>query len=183
MPTGGERRRPGARVCSPVEPSAASLSWLAAHAIGQHLRPAILRRLDLEPDQPLGGESLPNLFADRLLVPTRWLSTLGREAGWDLLDLESKFRPAGHEAIAWRMLDLAEPIAITIVDNDRVTRRRSNAFRVGKALSDPEERCRQMVHRYSRPHALHEGGWRVQGWPIHEVDWKREILRSEYHEE
>ena len=176
-------KRGRAGVVAKVEESARSRAWLEAHAIGQHLRPAVLRRLDLEPDQPLGGESIPNLFADRLLVPTRWLSTLGRELGWDLLELEPKFRPAGHEAVAWRMLDLAEPIAISIVDDGRVTRRRSNAFRVGKVLSDPEERCRQTVNRYSRPHVLHEGGWRVQVWPIYEMDGKREILRSQYQEE
>ena len=116
-------------------------------------------------------------------MPTRWLSTLGREVGWDLLDLGPKFHPAGLEAVAWRMLDLAEPVAITVVDDDRVTRRRSNSFRVSKALSDPEERCRQLMNRYGRPHALREGGWAVQGWPIHGDDRKREILRSQYQDE
>ena len=23
-----------------------------------------------------------------------------------------------------------------------------------------------------------EGGWTVHGWPVHQTDWKREILRS-----
>ena len=174
-------KRGRASVVAKGEETAASKAWLAAHAIGLHLRPDLLRRLDLDPDQPqaLGGESLPNLFADRLLVPTRWLSSLGREYGWDLLELERRLRPAGHELIAWRMLDLAEPVAITVVDNGRVTRRRSNAFRVSKVLSGPEERCRLIVNRYSRPHALREEGWQVQGWPLHEGDWKREILRSQ----
>jgi len=107
-------KRGRAGVVAKGEETAASKAWIAAHAIGQHLRPDLLRRLDLDPDQPqaLGGESLPNLFADRLLVPTRWLSSLGREYGWDLLELERRLRPAGHELIAWRMLDLAEPVAI-----------------------------------------------------------------------
>jgi hypothetical protein len=174
-------KRGRAGVVAKAEETAASKAWLAAHAIGQHLRPDLLRRLDLDPDRPqaLGGESLPNLFADRLLVPTRWLSTLGRECGWDLLELERRLRPAGHELIAWGMLDLEEPVAITVVDNGRVTRRRSNSFRISKVLSGPEERCRQMVNRTSRPHDLREEGWQVQGWPLHEVDWKREILRSQ----
>jgi hypothetical protein len=25
---------------------------------------------------------------------------------------------------------------------------------------------------------VQEGSWTVQGWPIHQDDWKREILRS-----
>ena len=174
-------KRGRAGVVAKGEETAASKAWIAAHAIGQRLRPDLLRRLDLDPDRPqaLGGESLPNLFADRLLVPTRWLSSLGREYGWDLLELERRLRPAGHELIAWRMLDLAEPAAITVVDNGRVTRRRSNAFRISKVLSGPEECCRLMVNRSGAPHDLREEGWRVQGWPLHEGDRKREILRSQ----
>ena len=178
-------KRGRAGVVAKGEESASSKAWLAAHAIGQHFRPDLVRELGLDPEQPraLSGESLPNVFADRLLVPTKWLTSLGREHGWDLVELERRFRPAGHELIAWRMLDLEEPVAITIVDNGQVTRRRSNAFRVSKVLSGPEERCRQMVNRYSRPHDLREEGWQVQGWPIHEVDWKREILRSQYQDD
>ena len=69
-------KRGRAGVVAKVEETAASKAWLAAHAIGLHLRPTILRRLDLDPDRPQAlAASLPNLFADRLLVPTRWLST------------------------------------------------------------------------------------------------------------
>ena len=173
-------KRGRAGVIAKVAETAASRAWLAAHAIGQHLRPDLLRRLDLDSDHPQAlGMSLPNLFADRLLVPTHWLTALGRECGWDLLELERRLRPAGFELIAWRMLDLAEPVAITFVGDGRVTRRRSNAFRVGKTLSAPEERCRQVVHRDGTPHELREEGWTVQGWPLHEGESKREILRSQ----
>ena len=173
-------KRGRAGVIAKVAESASSKAWLAAHAIGQHLRPDLLRRLDLDPEQPQAlGLSLPNLFADRLLVPTSWLSTLGRECRWDLLELERQLRPAGHELIAWRMLDLTEPVAITLVADGRVTRRRSNAFRVGKALSAPEERCRRAVQDDGEPHELREGGWAVQGWPVGD----RLILRSQHQED
>ena len=168
-------KRGRAGVVAKVAETDASKAWLAAHAIGQHLRPDLLRQLDLDHSQGL-AISVPNLFADRLLVPTNWLSTLGRECGWDLLELERRLRPAGYELIAWRMLDLAEPVAITIVHDGRVTRRRSNAFRVGKALSAPEERCRQAVQQEGKPHELRAEGWTVQGWPVGE----RVILRSQH---
>jgi hypothetical protein len=34
------------------------------------------------------------------------------------------------------------------------------------------------VNYYSRPKMVQEEGWTVQGWPVHQTDWKREILRS-----
>ena len=77
-----------------------------------------------------------------------------------------------------RLLDLPEPCIITVIDNDHVHRRRSNAWRINRELSEPEQRCQQYVHAYSRPHRLSADGWTVQGWPIHQVDWKREVLRS-----
>jgi hypothetical protein len=119
-----------------------------------------------------------NLFAERLLVPTAWLRDEGHVCGFDLFALKDRFTTASHELIAMRMLDLEEPCIITIVDNDHVARRRSNAYRVNKELSGPEQRCLKQVQRYSRPCQIDEEGWRVRGWPIHECDWKREILRS-----
>src|SRR5262249_31691507 len=68
---------------------------------------------------------------------------------------------------------------ITILDNDQVHLRKSNACWPGRELSEPERRCQAYVHRYSRPHEISEDGWRGQGWPGHREDWKREILRSQ----
>jgi hypothetical protein len=163
-----------------AEPTEERRQWAAAHEIGIHVRDDLLRRLDLEPDQPrpMSGESLANLFADHLLVPARWLAAEARERAYDLLALKERFGSASHELIAWRLLDLEEPCIITVIDNDHVQRRRSNAWRINRALSEPERRCQGYVHQYSRPHALSAGGWTVQGWPIHSADWKRELLRS-----
>jgi Zn-dependent peptidase ImmA (M78 family) len=162
------------------EPSEERHQWTVAHEIGEHLKADLLRRLGVEPEQTraLAGESLANLFADRLLVPTRWLAAQARDCGHDLLELKERFRSASHEVIAWRLLDLAEPCIITIVDNDHVHRRRSNALRVNRELSPAEHACQQLVHQQSRPHQVRQEGWTVQGWPVHQVDWKREVLRS-----
>jgi hypothetical protein len=162
------------------EPSEERHQWTVAHEIGEHLKADLLRRLGVEPEQTraLSGESLANLFADRLLVPTRWLAAEARDCGHDLFELKERFSTASHEVIAWRLLDLDEPCIITIVDNDHVHRRRSNAWRINRDLSAPERACQQLVHQESRPHALRQDGWSVQGWPVHQVDWRREVLRS-----
>jgi hypothetical protein len=152
----------------------------AALAIAAHLKADLLSRLGIDPDggRPLLGGSLAGMFADQLLVPTTWLADEARSCGHDLLALKERFRTAGHERIAWRLLDLDEPCIITVLDNDHVSRRRSNRWRVNRDLSAPERACQQQVHRYSRPCRVRQDGWDVQGWPVHQPDWKREVLRS-----
>jgi hypothetical protein len=124
------------------------------------------------------GESLANLFAQLLLVPSAALAEQAPNCGYDLLELKRIFPTASHEVIAFRLLDLPEPCIITVIDNDHIHRRRSNAWRVRKQLSAPELKCQRHVSQHNGPHLLRERGWTVQGWPIHQTDWKREILRS-----
>ncbi len=162
------------------EPSEERHQWTVAHEIGEHLKAGLLQRLGLAPGQTraMAGESLANLFAHRLLVPTCWFAGDAAAAGYDLLELKQRYRTVSHEVLAWRLLDLPEPCVITVVDNDHVHRRRSNAWRVNRHLAPAERKCQRYVSHYSRPHAVREGGWSVQGWPVHQPDWKREILRS-----
>jgi len=61
-----------------------------------------------------------------------------------------------------RLLDLAAPCIITIVDNGHVHRRRSNAAPVRRTLEPPELLCQEYVHRFSRVHRVQEGSWTVQ---------------------
>jgi hypothetical protein len=162
------------------EPTEERRQWTVAHEIGEHLKPSLLQRLGIEPEQtrPLMGESLANLFAYRLLVPGCWFAADAPNLDYDLLQLKERYRTASHEIIAWRILDLPEPCIITILDNDHVSRRRSNAWQVRRKLEPPEQECQRYVHYYSRPRTVQEDGWTVQGWPVHQADWKREILRS-----
>ena len=126
----------------------------------------------------MAGESLANLLAYHLLVPACWFTTDAPAAGYDLLELKKRYRTASHEVIAWRFIDLPDPCIITIVDNDHISRRRSNAWPTRRQLEPAEQKCQQYVHEYSRPRLIQESGWTVQGWPVHQSDWKREILRS-----
>jgi Zn-dependent peptidase ImmA (M78 family) len=166
------------------EPREERHQWTVAHEIGEHLKVSLLQRLGVEPEQTkaMMGESLANLFAYRLLVPTCWFAADVATYAYDLLELKQRYRTSSHEVIAWRMLDLPEPCIITIVDNAHISRRRSNAWRVRRQLEPAEQECQRYVHYYSRPRTVQANGWTVQGWPVHQLDWKREILRSSVEE-
>jgi hypothetical protein len=164
------------------EPSEEQRQWDAAHALGEHFKAELLRRLGVPPEQTRGlaGGSLPNLFAGHLLAPAAWFGDEARACGYELPELKERYRTASHELLAWRLLDLPGPCVITVVDNGHVQRRRSNAWRVRRELEAPERECQRYVNHYSRPRVVRADGWTVQGWPVHRPDWKREILRSVY---
>ena len=136
------------------------------------------KQLEYSWTRALMGQSIPRLLASHLLVPTCWLRTEARDVSFDLLALKERFPTASHEILAWRLLDLPDPCIITIIDNDAIHQRRSNAWRVRKELSPVERQCQRYISKHSRAHEVREQGWTVQGWPVHQVDWKREILRS-----
>lgn len=162
------------------EPSEERHQWTVAHEIGEHLKADLLRRLDIAPTETraMAGESLANLFAHHLLVPTSWLREDAPSVEYDLLELKNRYSTASHEVLAWRLLDLPSPCIITVVDNGHIHRRRSNAWPVRKEMHPVEQECQKYVHHFSRPRIVREGGWNVQGWPVHQSDWKREVLRS-----
>ena len=163
------------------EPTGERHQWTVAHEIGEHLKPTLLERLGTPPEEAraMAGESLANLLAHHLLVPTRWFQTDAPSMSYDLLALKDRYRTASHEVLALRMLDLPEPCVISIIDNDHVYRRRSNAWQVQRRLEPPEQHCQHYVHDYGRPKLVQGEGWTVYGWPVHRMDWKREILRSQ----
>ncbi len=178
---GGPRRGRGQLALRP-EPTEEGHQWAAAHSVGEHLKAELLRRLDVPPEQgrALAGASLANLIAQRLLAPTAWLAADARACGYELPELKERYRTAGHEVLAWRLLDLPEPCVITVVDDGRVQRRRSNAWRVRRELEPPERECQRHVQRHGRAWVVRSDGWTVQGWPVPRPDGQREILRSTF---
>jgi predicted transcriptional regulator len=162
------------------EPREERHQWTVAHEIGEHLKSELLTRLGMEPAQTraMAGESLANLFAYRLLVPTCWFAEDAPAQDYDLLALKERYSTSSHEVLAWRFLDLAEPCIVTVLDNGTISRRRSNAWPITRKLAPAELKCQKYVHENSRPRRIQENGWTVQGWPVHQSDWKREILRS-----
>lgn len=182
QPQRGRAQRTGGRkqIFLRPEPTEERHQWTVAHEVGEHLKVDLLRKLGVTPEETraMAGESLANLFAYRLLVPTGWFADDAPAAAWDVVALKKRYRTASHEVVAWRLLDLPEPCIITVVDNDHVSRRRSNAWPTRKRLEPAEEECQCYIHEYSRARVVHRQGWTVQGWPVHQADWKREILRS-----
>lgn len=163
------------------EPSEERHQWTVAHEIGEHLKSALLEKVGIAPGETpaMAGESLANLFAHRLLVPTVWFADDAVSLAYELLALKHRYRTASHEVLAWRFLDLAAPCVITVVDQEEISGRRSNGWPVPeKELAEPERRCLEHVHHTGEPHLVRAENWTVQGWPIHREDWKREILRS-----
>jgi Zn-dependent peptidase ImmA (M78 family) len=154
--------------------------WTVAHEIGEHMKGELLERLGIAPNEARAmiGESLANLFAVRLLTPSCWFKDDANEHEYDLMSLKSRYATSSHEVIAMRFLDLPAPCVVTIIDNERITRRRSNAWPVRKELTPVEKECWQWVHDHSKPKLTRQDEWTVHAWPVHELEWKREILRS-----
>jgi hypothetical protein len=162
------------------EPSPERRQWFAAREIGERLRSELFERLGLptEGPRPMFGESPATLFAMRLLLPTMWFADDARSCAHDVAELQGRYAGVALDVIAWRLLDLPTPCIITVLDNGAVTRRRCNVRHVPRELAPAERECQNYVHHYSRPRVVRADGWTVQGWPVHQPDWKREVLRS-----
>src|SRR5436189_5851267 len=81
------------------EPSEERHQWTVAHEIGEHMKTELLQRLGIEPGQTraMAGESLANLFAYHLLVPTCWFAADARELDFNLLQLKKRYQTSSHE--------------------------------------------------------------------------------------
>ncbi len=174
------RKKPTSAEEVPRASTPEAQQWNAAQTIGEHFKATLLERLGFAPDEkrPMLGESLSGLFARHLLVPGVWFSADAPSCGYDLYQLKERYRTASHEVIAFRLLDLPEPCIITIVEDDKVHRRRSNAWPVKKRLEPAEVECRRCVTRNGEPHVVRSGGWTVWGWAVWQGGRNREILRS-----
>lgn len=163
------------------EPLEERHQWTVAHEIAQHFRTQLLERLHItaEEARTLTGESLNTLFSSRLLVPMRWFGDYARDTEYDLPELKEIFSTASNEVVALRFLDLSMPTIITVIDNGEIHRRKSNGLEISNTEMTPIElQCQEYVNKKGQAHVATEGDWTVQGWPIHQSDWKREILRS-----
>jgi predicted transcriptional regulator len=173
-------RKGGSALVLDPEWSEEQRQWAAARAAGERLKPELVRRLAISSDEEssLGGASLVNLFATRLLLPTAWFAADAAACGFDLLELKRRFATASHEMLAWRMLDLPTPCVVTIIDDGKVARRRSSGGRVPRTLNLAELECVELVLADDRPHLIRSGAWTVQGWPVPREYGRRVILRS-----
>jgi len=159
--------------------------WAVAHEIGESVAFRVFERLGVSFDESLATarEQVANRLANALLLPRRWFAADGLDHDWDLLELKQRYNTASHELIARRMLDMRPPIVITVCDLGRVHWRRSNATVRPPSMLEEERDIWQVVRctGFAASDTLdgETGLERVRCWPVHEPDWKREILRSE----
>jgi hypothetical protein len=156
------------------------LHWAVAHELGEALAHELFERSGIDPADidPPSRERGANLAASRILLPPAWFPGDVNGMAGDLLSLKRRYKTASHELIAFRMLDLSAPAVVTVFDQGRQTRRRGNLAARVPRLDRLEQECWLAVHRFGRSHELFDEGRRIQGWPIHEPHWQREILRT-----
>ncbi|GAB6166963.1 hypothetical protein JCM19992_29630 [Thermostilla marina] len=154
------------------------LHWAVAHELGETLAWKVFAQLsaDIREVTPHLREATANRFANSLMLPERWFFDDAVACDWDLPVLKRRYTTASHELIARRMLDHPSPKWVTIVDHGRITFRRGNGGRVPRALLIAERKCWERTHTTGNRTALAGEGVRVVAWPIHEPDWKREIV-------
>lgn len=161
------------------------LQWAIAHEIGESVAYRVYAALGLEPDaEPEGREVVANHLASCLLLPRDWFATAGHQCRWDMFALKQRFPTTSHELIARRMLEMPPPIVMTLCDHGTVRWRRTNAGSRPPRMLPDELSVWQAAHKSGKvasstsdPEAT--GLDSVCAWPIHEIGWKREILRSE----
>jgi hypothetical protein len=164
-----------------TEASEERRQWLAARAIGSVRKKALMAAMgaDAESGVVMSGESLITLFAEHLLVPAQWFNDDAGELGFDVWALKDRYRTAAMETIALRMLDLPQPCVITILNDDRILKRRSNGPRVRKELTDLERECQRHVSERREMHVVQRGGWTVQGWQAGDQQILRSVVDSD----
>lgn len=164
------------------EPRRERLQWAIAHEIGELCAHRVFAHLGVDPREapPAARETVANALASRILLPRDAFGRDGRSCGWDLFELKMRYASASHELIARRMLDFEPSVIITIFDHGRRTFRRGNLpFRL-PPFGELEQAAWRAAHDDSRPCEKSDFASRVQAWPVHEPDWKREILRTEW---
>lgn len=164
------------------EPRRERLQWATAHEIGETCACQVFDHLGVDPREAPSGarEMVANQLAGRLLLPRDAFAADGRGTGWDLFELKARYATASHELIARRMLDFEWPIIITVFDHGRRTWRKGNLDRRPPALLPLEMAARHAAHERGEPVVEETALCRVQAWPVHEPQWKREILRTEW---
>jgi hypothetical protein len=156
------------------------VQWALAHEIGEAAMKNILKRARLNSDllHDHVREQLANRFAGRLLLPSTWFSASVQDCDMDLFALKQTYTTASHELIAWRMLDLSPPAIVSLFDHGKLQARRSNVPGKVPALSRDEADAWRQAHQTGEAFRR-DTPFRIDAWPIHEPDWRREIVRLE----
>jgi hypothetical protein len=162
------------------DPRRERIQWAVAHEVGEQCAAEVCQRLGIDvveslPDQ---REQIANALATRLLLPIRWFADDAMAFDLDLVLIKNRYSTASHELIARRMLDLPQPMLLTIFDQGRQQFRRWNRPQRPPSISKLEWQAWQRAHESGD--AVHGStSPRIDVWPVHEPGWKREIIRLE----
>lgn len=155
--------------------------WTVAHELGEIAFPELaidhLGGVGDLADQHQLREQVANLFATRLLLPTPWFREAWLATDGDLFELKQRFPTASHELIAFRMLDAERHMVISIYDQGRLTKRRGNTGALRPPVHPLEARLFQRLHDSRRCDHIAEDGIVVDGWPVDEPGWQRDVIR------
>jgi len=161
------------------------LQWAVAHEIGESVAHRVFAALGVRPEEAPedAREQVANHLASCLLLPRDWFAADGPPLNWDLVALKERYATASHELIARRMLEMPPPIVVTLCDLGRFRWRRSNAGGRPPRLLPEETNVWRAAHESGKPASATfdpttTGLESVRCWPIHENDWKREIVRT-----
>lgn len=163
------------------EPRNERRQWTVAHEIGEHFTSTVFDSLGLAGDDlsPELREQTANVIASRLLLPTRRFFVDGSACDWDLLELKRRYDTASHELIARRMLEGGPPAIVTVFDQGVMQFRRGRDRTKVPPPSPAEREVRNRAHASGKAIDRRAAGMRIRAWPVHEAEWKREILRTE----
>jgi hypothetical protein len=156
------------------------LQWAVAHELGESLahRVFLSTGRDVDEAAPRVREAAASEFASRLLLPRDWFLRDARLLDGDVLQLKRHYATASHELILMGLLRLPELTLATVFDHGQLTRRRGNGQLAPPPLLPAERAVCGRVRDTGLPAEITAQGVRVQGWPIHEPGWKRELLRT-----
>src|SRR5690606_16750729 len=156
-----------------------------AHEIGEFAVHRVFGLLDIDGEELdcAQRERMANQLASALLLPFRWFRADGSAVDWDLYELKQVYSTASHELIARRMLAMAPAVVITLFDQGKLVWRKSNVLRRPPPLTPAESSTWRVAHDDNQPaqyecRDLPEGLRDVRCWPVHEPEWRREIMRT-----
>jgi len=154
------------------------LQWATAHELGEIVAWKICERVneDMQELPETFREQLANRFASRLLLPTEWFLADLKIMGRDLFLLKERYRTSSYELIARRLQEFRREMIVTIIDQQEVTSRQNGySRRPGPLIAEEREAVRE-CHQLGQPQTFENEHLRLEVWPIHEPEWKREIL-------
>ncbi len=116
--------------------------------------------------------------APHLLMPTDWFREACHETNFDIFELKKLFSTASHEAVALRTL-VFSPSVVTVIDNRKVTNRRSSVEWLSeRKLMPVENEVVDEVYRTGKKVCRELDEVIVTGYPLLEEEIKRVILQT-----